>query len=80
MSLFRRAAFAVIRPIVKARKQQAAWFFEVLWAEEWRASRPKVLKFTTGLSGKPRKDDIAVCKSETGLSGPLHALGPYDIV
>ncbi|CAK9031517.1 unnamed protein product, partial [Durusdinium trenchii] len=34
--------------ICPARKQQAAWFFEVLWAEEWRASRPKVLKFTTG--------------------------------
>lgn len=35
----------------KARKQQAAWFFEILWSEEWRAARCKVLKFTTGLVG-----------------------------
>jgi hypothetical protein len=32
----------------EARKQQASWFFETLWSAEWRDSRPKVLKFTTG--------------------------------
>lgn len=31
-----------------ARKQQAAWFFEVLWDEQLRHARPSVLKFTTG--------------------------------
>eukprot|EP00931_Biecheleriopsis_adriatica_P067531 TRINITY_DN41650_c0_g1_i1.p1 TRINITY_DN41650_c0_g1~~TRINITY_DN41650_c0_g1_i1.p1 ORF type:complete len:687 (-),score=192.83 TRINITY_DN41650_c0_g1_i1:59-2077(-) len=31
-----------------ARKQQAEWFFEVLWEEALREARPRVLKFTTG--------------------------------
>lgn len=31
-----------------ARKQQATWFFEVLWDEQLRHARPSVLKFTTG--------------------------------
>eukprot|EP00928_Gymnodinium_smaydae_P048179 TRINITY_DN3219_c2_g5_i1.p1 TRINITY_DN3219_c2_g5~~TRINITY_DN3219_c2_g5_i1.p1 ORF type:complete len:681 (-),score=187.17 TRINITY_DN3219_c2_g5_i1:142-2184(-) len=31
-----------------ARKQETAWFFELLWSEELRSARPQVLKFTTG--------------------------------